>query len=509
MSGFRNFNSLKPNTGAGGDDDDWRDSPNYDGSADEPAASVPQRLAQIGAKIPVGPPPRPAPKPAAAGASYAAYLQQRQAQAGGGGSTPAVTAAAAAVPPPAQTVSSVSASIDSFADEPAVYQGEGVSIPRRVSVSQRIGDFSKPAPPAGAVQLPFPAPANPVKPVKLPSPAPPPATIEPAAAPPPRPIAGNPFLQANRAAAATAAAAAAAAAPEPVATMPAFPRRLSSGQVSAASANPTSAGGQGIQLLAQKFPIFSASEISAFQQQFKTVDKDGSGSVHTSDLSAVAPKAGESVQDVVTKLGQLRLVGEDGSVTFEGFLAAVGKLRQDKGVAVGANKGRIVLHGQTSENVTHTINEDEKQSFVDHINQVLVNDKDISSRVPIDMYTMQIFSECKDGLVLAKLINDSVPNTIDERVLNIGKRLNMFQMTENNNVVVNSAKAIGCSVVNIGAQDLIEGREHLVLGLIWQIIKMGLQAKIDIKLHPELFRLLEPGETLEDFLKLGPEQILL
>lgn len=82
-------------------------------------------------------------------------------------------------------------------------------------------------------------------------------------------------------------------------------------------------------------------------------------------------------------------------------------------------------------------------------------------------------------------------------------------MTENNNVVVNSAKAIGCSVVNIGSQDIMEGREHLILGLIWQIIKIGLQAKIDIKVHPELFRLLEAGETLEDFLKLPPEQILL
>jgi plastin-1 len=103
-----------------------------------------------------------------------------------------------------------------------------------------------------------------------------------------------------------------------------------------------------------------------------------------------------------------------------------------------------------------------------------------------------------------------VPNTIDERVLNTShKQLNAFQMTENNNVVVNSAKAIGCSVVNIGSQDLIEGREHLILGLMWQIIKAGLSAKIDIKYHPELFRLLEPGESLEEFLKLPAEQILL
>ena len=82
-------------------------------------------------------------------------------------------------------------------------------------------------------------------------------------------------------------------------------------------------------------------------------------------------------------------------------------------------------------------------------------------------------------------------------------------MTENNNIVINSAKAIGCSVVNIGSQDIIEVREHLILGLIWQIIRRGLLSKIDIKLHPELYRLLEDGETLEQFLRLPPEQILL
>ena len=89
------------------------------------------------------------------------------------------------------------------------------------------------------------------------------------------------------------------------------------------------------------------------------------------------------------------------------------------------------------------------------------------------------------------------------------KALNNFQMTENNNIVISSAKGIGCSVVNIGPTDLIEGREHLVLGLIWQIIRKGLLSKIDIKLHPELYRLLEDGESLEQFLRLPPDQILL
>ena len=125
---------------------------------------------------------------------------------------------------------------------------------------------------------------------------------------------------------------------------------------------------------------------------------------------------------------------------------------------------------------------------------------------------MQIFDECRDGLILCKLINDSVPDTIDTRVLNkpTGRKpLNAFQITENNNVVITSAKGIGCSVVNIGSSDIAEGREHLILGLIWQIIRKGLLANVDIKLHPELYRLCEDGETIEDLLRLTPDQILL
>jgi plastin-1 len=125
---------------------------------------------------------------------------------------------------------------------------------------------------------------------------------------------------------------------------------------------------------------------------------------------------------------------------------------------------------------------------------------------------MQLFDEVRDGLILCKLINDSVPDTIDTRVLNIpiaNKPLNNFKITENNNIVITSAKAIGCSVVNIGSSDIAEGREHLILGLIWQIIRRGLLAQVDIKLHPELYRLCEEGETLDDLLRLTPDQILL
>jgi len=49
----------------------------------------------------------------------------------------------------------------------------------------------------------------------------------------------------------------------------------------------------------------------------------------------------------------------------------------------------------------------------------------------------------------------------------------------------------------------------LVLGMVWQIIRIGLMSDISLTSHPELYRLLEEGEDLKAFLKLPPEKILI
>ena len=76
-------------------------------------------------------------------------------------------------------------------------------------------------------------------------------------------------------------------------------------------------------------------------------------------------------------------------------------------------------------------------------------------------------------------------------------------------MAINAAKAIGCHLVNIGAANLMEGKQHLVLGVAWQIIRKTLLVNISLKNHPELFRLLEDGETLEDLARIPPEKVLL
>jgi len=106
------------------------------------------------------------------------------------------------------------------------------------------------------------------------------------------------------------------------------------------------------------------------------------------------------------------------------------------------------------------------------------------------------------------MINLSAPKTIDERAINKG-RLNAFLIQENNILVINSASSIGCTVVNVHAEDIVKGKSHLMLGLLWQIIRIGLFANITLQANPNIAALLEEGETIEDLLKLTPEELLL
>ncbi|KAF5349265.1 hypothetical protein D9756_009381 [Leucocoprinus leucothites] len=262
--------------------------------------------------------------------------------------------------------------------------------------------------------------------------------------------------------------------------------------------------------LQKKYPEVTRDEMFDLINRFNGLNTDTPGRVDKSTVLHALQNSGQSY-DLARETLKHVSVDASGKVELEDWVELNVKLRTEAQGALQTKAGKVRVQGSNA-NVSHTINEDERREFTNHINGVIENDPDISDRFPIPTETMQLFDDCKDGLILCKLINDSVPDTIDFRVLNkptSRKPLNAFQITENNNIVITSAKGIGCSVVNIGSSDIAEGREHLILGLIWQVIRRGLLAQVDIKLHPELYRLCEEGETIEDLLRLTPDQILL
>uniref|UniRef100_A0A2K5R5C6 Calponin-homology (CH) domain-containing protein n=1 Tax=Cebus imitator TaxID=2715852 RepID=A0A2K5R5C6_CEBIM len=131
-----------------------------------------------------------------------------------------------------------------------------------------------------------------------------------------------------------------------------------------------------------------------------------------------------------------------------------------------------------------------------------VNDPDCKHLIPMNPNDDSLFKSLADDILLCKMINLSEPDTIDERAIN-KKKLTPFTISENLNLALNSASAVGCTVVNI------KGKPHLVLGLLWQIIKVGLFADIEISRNEALIALLNEGEELEELMNLSPEELLL
>jgi len=161
----------------------------------------------------------------------------------------------------------------------------------------------------------------------------------------------------------------------------------------------------------------------------------------------------------------------------------------------------------TTHTATHTYSREETEAYCQHINEALGGHPKLGEVLPLNLNNM--FQKLADGKVLCLLINYAIPDSIDERAINFKAKMSQFEQIENLNLAVNSAKAIGCSVVNVGAQDILELREHIILGLIWQVIRIGLLSNVTLTAHPELYRLLEEGETMQDLMKLPAEKVLL
>lgn len=162
----------------------------------------------------------------------------------------------------------------------------------------------------------------------------------------------------------------------------------------------------------------------------------------------------------------------------------------------------------SSEGTTHSVRLEEQLAFSDWINSNLGHDKDLQHLLPIDAEGKRLYQSIKDGILLCKIINHSCPDTIDERAIN-KKNLTVYREFENLTLALVSSQAIGCNIVNIDAHDLAKGKPHLVLGLLWQIIRIGLFSHITLDSCPGLAGLLFDNERLEDLMKMSPEAILL
>jgi len=160
---------------------------------------------------------------------------------------------------------------------------------------------------------------------------------------------------------------------------------------------------------------------------------------------------------------------------------------------------------------SHMVLNEEQAAFADWINTNLGQDIDVNHLMQLSESGADMYEKMDDGILLCKMINLAVPDTIDERVINKGDKISIFKRHENLTLAINSAKAIGCVVIGIDSHTLnsVQGKKWLVLGLIWQLIKMYLFKEITLHHVPGLIHLLLDGEDPSDLMKLSPEQLLI
>merc|ERR1712117_289500 len=128
---------------------------------------------------------------------------------------------------------------------------------------------------------------------------------------------------------------------------------------------------------------------------------------------------------------------------------------------------------------SHVVTKEEQRSIANWINSCFLADQDLDKGMghilPLKDDGSDLYSKVDAGILFCRIINLAVPDTIDERVVN---------KDENLTVAITSAQAIGCTVVNMDSHAMMEGTEHLVLGLLWQIIYRFLFRNINLEHVP-------------------------
>ncbi|CAB4009606.1 plastin-3-like [Paramuricea clavata] len=260
------------------------------------------------------------------------------------------------------------------------------------------------------------------------------------------------------------------------------------------------------------------------REKFEEFDLDSNGHINCNELHAALKVCGEDVPGYKVRQyikdfdknhnGTLEFnefvqifCQESSQLKASGFKSMVKQFKENVKVQGGVSQS-------SAEGTTHSLTDSERIAFCDWVNSSLEEDKDLNELrlLPVDPNSeTDLFKKVENGILLCKLINLSAPDTVDERAINIKPedKMNIYLKQENQILALNSASAIGCYIVNIGPEDLMNGTPHLVLGLIWQIIRIGLLAKINLANVPGLARLLQEGETMDDLMKLSPEEILL
>ena len=194
-------------------------------------------------------------------------------------------------------------------------------------------------------------------------------------------------------------------------------------------------------------------------------------------------------------LDNAKKVGIDSAATPEGLTSGKEPL------------GRLFV-GEIYNAFANPYNVDEKECYCKIINKLFENNEDLKSKIPIDPESNEVFKKIKDGVILAKLVNIAAPGTVDERVITRVPGMTSEEEKANVNLVINSARSIGC-LIEAKSDDVLNEVRNLDIDLLYQVLKPIVYKKISVQEFPQMLRFKQEKEEIEELLTLGPEDFLI
>ena len=131
----------------------------------------------------------------------------------------------------------------------------------------------------------------------------------------------------------------------------------------------------------------------------------------------------------------------------------------------------------------------------------------VQEKLPINPDNDDLFHACSDGMLMIHLINHIEKDAIDMRTVNKGSNLNIYKVRENLDQAFAVAKTM-IKVIGVDTQTFLDKTSYLMLGVLWQLVRLVSMKAISLGECPEIYRLLKDGEELSDLQKLKSEEIL-
>ena len=86
------------------------------------------------------------------------------------------------------------------------------------------------------------------------------------------------------------------------------------------------------------------------------------------------------------------------------------------------------------------------------------------------VYVDNLFDECKDGILLCKVIERIKEGLVDWKKIDMAPK-NDFGRNINNNTACDAAKKMGLKLIGVGGVDITKGDRKGILAIVWQLCR--------------------------------------